>query len=823
MRGSALGVTVWALMTSIAAAQSPPQTICGLPVPAPATMPEAGPTPVIVALMLCFDGQDGVSSVEPATYLHYIQLKPSEASLGTWRVLDDEAERVARDDFGRLWATGFLDDLAIETVPYPFANGAHGVVVVYRLHERQRVKLVEYEGLDSVSQTDVLDALKEKGITLRLDAFLDPLQVRRAATAIRELLAKKGFPYGEVTPHVAPLPDNPQLARVRFDISEGPKVAIRAVQFVGNVAFADDALRRVLKTSRPRGLLSLVAGGGTYDETAFADDAVRIEEFYRNHGYIEAKVGQQSLRVLDDSADGRTRWVQLRVPVSEGARFRVGTVAVDGQTVFPADTLAALFGLKTGEVYSQERVRKGFERARDVYGAAGYFEFTAYPDITPRGPAAPAIADVTIRIQEGKPYTVHRIEFTGNSQTRDDVIRRELGIAEGASFNTEALKYSLRRINQLGYFKPLDDAAVDVKRVSGTDDKVDVTIAVEEQNRNQLQFGAGMSQYEGVFGNLSFTTANLLGRGESLTVAAQAGTRSRNYQLAFTEPFIFGRALSLGGSVYSRKVDFAVNASSIDYSEVRSGVNATTGMSWRRFTRLFFTYGFEIVDTAMTDELSASLGGGATGPTLLAQEGRFTESSVTPSLVYNTVDNPFAPRQGMRLSATYQYAGGWLGGSSRYVRPDVQAIVYVPLTRRTALGVRANAGAIWNLSRQELPFYQRYFLGGEQQIRGVNVRSVGPLSEANVATGGTRFALLNVEAYYDVLSQVRALLFHDAGQAFGEREAFDLRNLRTSSGVELRVNVPMLNVPFRLIYAWNVYRDAFQPARALKFAVGTTF
>jgi outer membrane protein insertion porin family len=821
-----MGAVVFALATLVAGAadaQTPPETVCGLPVPAPSAAPDPAGGPVIVALLLCFDTQGGTSSIDPATYLYYVHLRPSESSRGLWRVFDDGAERTARDDFGRLWATGFLDDLEIETVPYPFANGAHGVVVVYRLRERPRVKLVEYDGLQRVGQSDVLDALKERQLSIRLDAFLDPLQLRRASTVIRDLLAEKGFPYAEVTPSVAAPPDQPQLARVRFAISEGPQVAIRAVQFLGNAAFSDEALRRVLKHSRPRGLLSLVAGGGTYSEDQFADDAVRIEEFYRDEGFINAKVGQPTLRVLDDSSDGSTRWVQLRVPITEGSRHTVGTLTVDGQTVFTEAVLVPLFGLKSGDVYRQARVRKGFERARDVYGAAGYFEFTAYPDITPRGSSAPAVADVTIRIQEGKPYSVHRIQFAGNTQTRDDVIRRELGVAEGARFNTEALKYSLRRINQLGYFKPLDDAAVDVTRVAGTDDQVDITIKVEEQNRNQLQFGAGMSQYEGVFGNVSFTTANLLGRGESLTVAGQAGTRSRNYQLAFTEPFAFNRAVSMGGSLYSRKVDFALNTPTIDYSEVRSGANLTTGMSWRRFTRLYFTYGYEIVDTAMTDELSTSLGGGTTSSTLLAQEGRFTESSVTPSIVYNTVDNPFTPRQGLRLSATSQYAGGWLGGTSRYVRPEVQGILYVPMTRRTAVGLRVNAGAIWNLSRQELPYYQRYFLGGEQQIRGVNVRSVGPLSESNVATGGTRFALVNLEVYYDLLPQLRTLLFHDAGQAFGEREAVDLRNLRTSTGVEVRVNVPMLNVPFRLIYAWNFYRDAFQPARTLKFAVGTTF
>jgi outer membrane protein insertion porin family len=322
-----LVIVLLGLFAAAAQAQTPPATVCGLPVPVPAAAPAPGGSPAIVALLLCFDKQGGSSSIEPATYLHYVRLRPSEASQGVWRSFDDDAERTARDDFARLWATGFLDDLEIETVPYPFVNGAEGVVVVYRMRERQRVKLIDYEGLDSVDRSAVLDALKAKGLTLRLDAFLDPLQVRRAVTVIQGLMADKGFPYAEVSPSVEPLPDQPQLARIRFVISEGPKVAIRAVQFLGNAAFADERLRRVLKGSRPRGLLSLVAGGGTYNEEAFADDAALIEEFYRDEGFIQARVGQQTVRVLDDSIDGDAL-VQLRIPISEGARFTVGSVNV---------------------------------------------------------------------------------------------------------------------------------------------------------------------------------------------------------------------------------------------------------------------------------------------------------------------------------------------------------------------------------------------------------------------------------------------------------------------------------------------------------------
>jgi outer membrane protein insertion porin family len=363
-----------------------------------------------------------------------------------------------------------------------------------------------------------------------------------------------------------------------------------------------------------------------------------------------------------------------------------------------------------------------------------------------------------------------------------------------------------------------------VQKTPGVDNKVDIKLKVEEQNRNQVSFGAGASQYEGFFGNASFTTANFIGRGETLTLSFQKGARANNYQLAFTEPFLFGRPMTAGISLFSRKIDYRITSTAVDYSEVRTGFDLTTGMPLRRYTRGFITYGYEVVDTASSNALATALAGDSSAASrLLLEEGRFTESSLTPSLVHNTVDNPYAPRSGMRLTGRYQYAGGFLGGTSDYVKPDVEAIFYVPVTRRTALGVRGQAGWIRNYGSRDLPYYQRYFLGGETQIRGVDIRTVGPLNEENVALGGTKFVLFNAEYYFDIFPQVRALLFHDAGQAFDETHAIDLRQLRTSSGAELRVTLPVIGVPFRLIYAWNLYRDSFQPAKTFKFAVGTTF
>jgi outer membrane protein insertion porin family len=814
------------LLSLLLAGQAQPSmSVCGLSVPAPASAPPADMGPVVLAFMVCFEKQGGASMIEPQTYLHHIQLRPSEPSRDRWIAYDDEAVAVVRGDFQRLWDTGFLDDLSIEAHDYTFANGAVGKVIVFNMEERQRIRVVDYEGVTRVDISAIDERLKEKGIAVRLDSFIDPGILKRVSAAVRGLYAEKGYQFADVTPVVVEVPGEARLVHVTFNVTEGPKVAIRDVEFLGNRAVSDSTLAKSLKENRAEGLLTLVSGTGTFKEDKFAEDAQRVLDFYRDRGYINAQVGQPHLKVLDDSGDGRTRWVQMRVPITEGLRYTVGALRFDGNTIVTEQALRQLFKIESGELYRQKDIRKGLETARDVYGAGGYFEFTGYPDLEPREEnGGDPVVDITIRVDEGRQYFINRITFTGNTHTRDTVIRRELALVEAGVFNTQGLKHSIRRLNQLGYFKPLDEGAIGVEKTPNADNKVDIELKVEEQNRNQVSFGAGASQYEGFFGNASFTTSNFIGRGESLTISAQKGSRSNNYMLAFSEPFVFGRPITAGASLFSRKIDYRIYSTEVDYSEVRTGFNLTAGLPFRRYTRLFATYGYEVVDTAASNALAEALDQDrSVSSAFLLDEGRHTESSITPSIVHNTVDNPFAPRSGMRLTGRYQYSGGLLGGTSDYIKPELEAIVYLPVTRRTALGFRANAGWIRNYGTRELPYYLRYFLGGETQVRGVDIRTVGPTNANDVALGGTKFVLFNAEYYFDIASPIRALLFHDAGQAYEEDRAIDFGQLRTSTGAELRVTLPMLGVPFRLIYAWNIYRDTFQPARTFKFAVGTTF
>jgi outer membrane protein insertion porin family len=827
----AAGVTPWPSHAPAITTQQSATTVgeaCGMTIPAPARLPPAGSKPIVLALLLCFEAQGGQSLIDPQTYLYYVQVRPSEPSRDVWVGYDEDTEARLRTDFQRLWRTGFLDDLTIEAQEVTLANGVAGKVILFRMEERQRIRVVDFEGNVRLDRSPIDERLRDRNIELRLESFVDASQLKRAATAVRELYAEKGYQFAEVTPQIRPAVGGPKLVNVTFVVSEGPQVAIRDVEFVGNRAIDDHQLVGAMKTNRAAGLLSFIKGTGTYQTDKFAEDAEAVAAFYRQRGYASVQVGQPELRPLEDTRDGTTRWIQLRIPITEGPQYRIGTVEVEGNEKVPSAALATMFRIKAGDIYNEAAIRKGLERAREVYGAGGYYEFTAYPDLQPRPDARGAdgrpLIDVTLKIAEGLQYFVNRITFLGNTHTRDDVLRRELGLFEAGVFNTEALKHSVRRLNQLGYFKTLDDNAVSIEKTAERSDRVDVTLRVEEQNRNQLSFGAGTSQYEGLYGSASFTTSNFLGRGESLTIALQRGARSSNYQLSFSEPYLFGRPITAGGSAFSRKLDYRLMSNEIDYSEVRTGLNVTGGHAVGRFARLYATYGYEVIDTASSLELEQLLAAsnGSTG-LFLTEEGRHIQSSVSPSYVYNTVDNPYAPRSGMRLTATYQYSGGWLGGTTNFARPDLEAVYYRPVTRRTALGVRAQAGWLWRYQRTALPYYLRYFMGGETQIRGTNIRTVGPMNENDVPLGGSKFVLFNAEYYVDLLPQVRALLFHDAGQAFTEREAIDLRQLRTSSGAELRVVLPMIGVPFRLIYAWNVYRDTFQPAKTFKFAVGTTF
>jgi outer membrane protein insertion porin family len=404
-------------------------------------------------------------------------------------------------------------------------------------------------------------------------------------------------------------------------------------------------------------------------------------------------------------------------------------------------------------------------------------------------------------------------------------------------FNTEALKMSIKRVNQLGYFKQMEGAP-DIRPSEKADNKVDVTFKVEEQNRNQFTFGGGVSGLEGTFINASFSTTNFLGAGETFQIYLQSGRRSKNYSLSVSEPYFLDRPITAGVDLFKRKITYYSYYNVGGYTQESTGASLVTGFLVGKWSRAFLNYTYEVIKLSeadpadLGDPFYPGAGGINYGPTydplFFGDYGNRTESRITPNIVYNTVDNPWTPRAGMKHTATLMFTGGPLGGTINYIRPNLEAITYLPVGRRMSLGMRAEYAIIQPFGDTEiLPLYQRYFLGGETQVRGYNIRSIGPVDSQGRALGGNKFALFNAEYYVDVFGPLRALLFFDAGQAFLEGEQVDLSEMRISTGGELRFIMPVLNVPFRLIYAINPnrspYEKLFVPYSTFKFAVGTTF
>jgi outer membrane protein insertion porin family len=893
-------LAAFAAIPTIALAQAP-----ATPPSQPAvTLPPADSGPVVRVLELRFEPINE-SLIEPQTYLYYIQTQSSRGSDGIWAPFNEQTEQTLLGDFKRLWATNFLDNLRIEILDEPYANGVMGKHIIFHMEERPRVKIIDYP--ESVDRTKLDEKMKEANIALRLDSFLDQGVIRRTEGVIRGLMAEKGHQFADVRSRHEELPGGPKLVRVVFEATEGPKVKVRDIEFVGNSEVSDGALKKRMKETKEHWFLYWITGRGTYQEAKFEEDAEKVEEFYREKGYIQARVGTPEIKTLEDSKDKETRWVQLNIPVTEGNRYRVGEVKFDGNKVVDTKFLLPLFKLKPGEYYSEKDVRKGFEKAREIYGGAGYFEFTGYPDmefVDPaqgpvEGPARPTV-NVTMRLQEGEQYFVNRITFVGNTTTRDNVIRREMRLVEGNVFSTEALKYSIRRLNQLGYFQNLEQSpdAVDVQKTPGEKNEVDVTLKLEEQNRNQLTFGAGVSQFEGFFGQLSFQTSNFLGRGESLTLSLQAGSRAENYQVAFSEPFLFDRNITGAVDVYRRSLRY-VN----QFTQESTGGNLLFGFPVADFSRLFMTYSYESTSVsdfneAFFDPTCYYREGGCrdislddpsqltpdalellrrnpflTDSLLIGQGGKRTISKIVPSFVFNTVDNPIFPTTGRRVSTSMDIAG--LGGNTRFLKPSFEAVGFFRHTTRTSVGFRAQVQYIrplGNTVQSVLPIFERLYLGGEYSVRGFDIRSIGYRDpDTQLVIGGNKSLLFNAEYLITIAGPVRLVLFADAGQVRNRGESFAWKEdvirvvppplpllfdpfaptrltvpgviptntsevigetyaFKVSTGAEIRFFMPVLNVPFRLIFAHNPSRvgvldNNFQPAKefTFRFAVGTTF
>jgi outer membrane protein insertion porin family len=788
---------------------------------------------------------------------------------------------VIRRDIKTLYSQGYFDDIRVDEEP----GKTGGVVVVFTVKEKPLVRSIDFVGINTISKSDILDKLKERKIGISQESPYDPSKIRRVETAIKLMLAEKGHQDATVETETEDVP--PNSIKLTFKVNEGPSIKVEKIAIEGNTVFSDRELKRTMKLIHEVSPLTTFTSKDTYYDLKLADDITRIRMWYADHGYVRANV-------LDPIVETKPKMVYRTLPlikppfplgvpipfwkkkvnryyitlkVEENDQYKVGDVKVTGAKAFNDDFIKAVMGFVPGQVFNESLLRKGFENLKKIYGARGYVNFTPVPiqDIDEQN----KVVNLTINVDEDRQFSVNRIAFNGNTTTRDKVIRREIMVNEGETFNSSLWDLSLLRLNQLGYFEEIKTEDAEIKP-SPTESTLDINLKVKEKGRNSIGFSGGVSGIGGSFLGLNYSTNNFLGLGETLAVVLQGGTRQSQYQISFTEPYFIDRPILLGFSVYSSSFRYDQARQLFGYSgnlpqglglenllnftQKHTGFNLSTSYPMRIFHRVGLSY---VLDNSETTGINPATQ--AYFSAVAAQNQNFIVGGVPnvfnarrfiPTYTYNTTNNPYYPTRGLSFTGSFDFTGGFLGGDVNYYRPSGEFRYYHPMHNgRNTLALRAMGSFVQSFTNLSVPFYERIFAGGDFDIRGFDFRTISPISfitralpvtdpatgktvtrnfDDIVYVGGDTQFVFNMEYRIPLIGQVVSLVpFMDVGNAWvlkpqelerkilspGLIETLPAKflpgtnsGLRMSTGVEFQVVMPVLNAPFRIDFAFNPAR-----------------
>jgi outer membrane protein insertion porin family len=812
-------------------------------------------------------------------------------------------------DLITLWNSNRFDNIEVTREP-----GQTGWIVTFVVAERPVVRTIKYDGLKSITTSEVLDRFKERRVGLTPESTYDRNKVQRAQVVLQDYLAERGRQFATVKPELQPFP--PSSLNILFKVDEGPKVKVGTIDFEGNTAFSDRVVRRAMRNLRPIGVpRSIVAENlfaRTYDSTKLEEDEQRIVQFYQSKGYFTTRVTGQSVNIVDVGG-GKFRLplihpnrpgknANIAISIEEGRLYHLNTISFVGVKLFrtPEELFPQIFRMKQGDPFSTEKLQKGFDELRKLYGRFGYINFLVEPEPEPI-PGTDKI-NLTLRFDEGNQFFVRRIDFSGNTTTRDKVIRRELLIDEGDPFNTDLWRLSILRLNQLGYFETLEEnKSVDMK-TDNNNHTVDLTLKVRERGKNTIQFSGGISGISGSFVGFSYSTNNFLGLGETLSLSSQLGTRTTDVSFGFTEPYFLDRPMQVGFTVFMSRFNFdqAREASVLAGANLISVYNSlgsqnllnytsnsrgfTTFLNYplkRSFQRLGVSYGYSVQNVRTLTAAAAQYYDylnfqNINGPQQNSLDGIRT-SSITPTYGYNSVNNPMTPTAGTGFQASLQFAGSILGGNVNQIEPVLDFRHFRKgLRPGHVVAMHLLARYVTGYGGKVAPPFNRFYMGGENDVRGFELWGAGPWAfvpntgQVNVLNtdgtprkqkyvdpttgavslvnasqtipsyqlvfpGGDTNIVANFEYRIPIVGQTVTLApFFDAGMnrisnksqlklnpsrisdlngqfpeaAFGDSAVIapGTQIIRTSTGIELQVLMPVFNQPFRIYWAYNPTR-----------------
>ena len=665
-------------------------------------------------------------------------------------------------DFNSIWNTGYFENVRIERADTPSCVQ----LVVYVL-EKPTIRDIYYIGLNAVTQSDVQERFKKAKVGLTAESQYDDTRIKRAEDVLKDLLAEHGHQFATIKTEVKTVP--PSNVSLTFHIKEGPTVKVGKIAFDGNYNLSNRTLRDAVVNLRPIGIPHSIIledlFARTFDASKLDEDTDRVRQAYLDRGYYEAQTGEPTTKVRNA---GGLNWFTLRpatgkridilMPVQEGERYRLGGITFSGvePSQWNMKALRAQFTQKDGEWFDATLMHKGIEALRKAFGSQGYINMVANP--SPKRDDAKKLVYWTIDIDQGKQFHVARIEFAGNTVTRDKVIRRELLLEEGQTYNQQLWDLSILRLNQLGYFDTLKTEEDTETRQNADDGTVDLLLKLKEKGKNSIGLNGGLSGLSGTFVGLNYETNNFLGLGETLSANANIGDLSRNVSLGFNEPYLRNKPISVGAELFSRKSDYnpakaysiangtSANVSSAEQSLLTNYNTATTGFTasageplkhlWvgRGVSRVGITYALSRASvTTFNDNTrnifqSLAFRSGVSGPNQL--NGIIT-STISLSFTYSSLDRAIGPHGGRDFNVSAAVAGA--GGNVKYIQPVASFRQFYPMRGlkidrdgRNVLGMRLQLAHIDGFGGEVAPPQSRIYGGGESDVRGFDIRSATP-------------------------------------------------------------------------------------------------
>ncbi len=721
---------------------------------------------------------EGTQRVQAVDILNVMKIKPGQS------VTPADIDAAMADIYRMERFSDIVSEITVDS----------GVTVLtLTVEERPLVRNIRFEGNDELTT----EKLREV-ITIRVPDIYDPFEVAKSVEMVKAEYVKEGYYAAEITSDSHINENNESL--VTFRIKEGDIVRITDIRFEGNTVFDLGDLKGAMETQE-KWMFSWITGRGNYNEPLLMQDLDRIADMYFNEGHVRVKVREPVISLVNDG-----KYMLLLINIDEGPQFTIGSVDAQGDLIQDKEELLDLLNIAPGEAFSRTKLRRGVGVVTDVYADQGY----AYANVSPLTRADDEARTIALMldIEQGPQVSVERINITGNTKTRDKVVRREMRLVEGDLFNATNLKRSKARINNLGFFE-----AVDISTSAGSDESLmNVDVNVKERSTGTFSIGAGYSSVDGVVGQGSVTQENFLGRAWKLNLAASLGSSSTTYQLGLTDPYFLDTRWTVGGEVYQTEREWS------DFSRRSRGFAIKGGHPIGEYSRLLATYRLENKEIYDVSSFASS--------TIKDQEGTATSSSITTTYSYNTVNNRQNPSSGTDMSVAWEFAG--LGGSEKYSKYVVDARHFWPWKWGTVFSVHGNLGYVHSLNSDDVPIDEKFFLGGIYSIRGFESREVGPRDKFGDFVGGDTSAYFNFEYIFPLFEelQIKGVTFFDVGNTWSDEDAWGeddeaFASWRYSAGAGIRWLSPM--GPMRFEYGRNLDARDYEDNGKFDFMIGRFF